>query len=187
MRTSQPGTGTVAEPGLTDIGSSPRGFAAIGQPVSVCHQWSITGTPSLSLAQPSVSGSSRSPAMNSVRNADRSYLAISLTVRVDPLDRPQRGGRGEQRFRAVSAMTRQNAPASGVPTGLPSYMTRRRADEQRRVADVGVPDDPADVRRRPPHITGMDVVDRYIEYVSATAWPPASRTTPLGRPVVPDV
>ena len=29
----------------------PRQFAAIAQPVSVCHQWSITGTPSFCSAQ----------------------------------------------------------------------------------------------------------------------------------------
>ncbi len=50
-RTSYPGTGTVGDPGLTGIGSSPRRLATIGQPVSVCHQWSITGTPRRSVAQ----------------------------------------------------------------------------------------------------------------------------------------
>ena len=42
----------------------PAGFAAIAQPVSVCHQWSITGTPRCALAQSTVSGSARSPARN---------------------------------------------------------------------------------------------------------------------------
>ena len=32
------------------IGSSPRRLAAIGQPVSVCHQLSTTGTPSTCVA-----------------------------------------------------------------------------------------------------------------------------------------
>ena len=49
--TRKPGTGTEGEPGLSSIGSRPRRFAAIGNPVSVCHQWSITGTPSFSVAQ----------------------------------------------------------------------------------------------------------------------------------------
>ena len=35
-------------------------------------------------------------------------------------DRTQRGGRGEQHLDAMLAITRQYAPASGVPTGLPS-------------------------------------------------------------------
>jgi hypothetical protein len=47
-------------------------LAAIAHPVSVFHQWSITGTWSFSCAQRSVSGSQRSPARNSVRNLDRS-------------------------------------------------------------------------------------------------------------------
>ena len=50
-RTSYPGTGTVGEPGLIGIGSSPRRLLAIGQPVSVCHQLSTTGTPSCAAAQ----------------------------------------------------------------------------------------------------------------------------------------
>ena len=48
--TSYPGTRTDGDPGLMGIGSRPRRFAAIGQPVSVCHQLSTTGTPRMSLA-----------------------------------------------------------------------------------------------------------------------------------------
>ncbi len=36
--TFHPGTGFVGDPGFTGIGSMPIGLAAIGQPVSVCHQ-----------------------------------------------------------------------------------------------------------------------------------------------------
>ena len=53
--------------GRTGSCSMPIGLAAIAQPVSVCHQWSITGTPSCASAQSSVSGSQRSPARNRVR------------------------------------------------------------------------------------------------------------------------
>ena len=52
-------------------------------------------------------------------------------------------------------MTRQNAPASGVPTGLPSYITRGAAAQQRRVDDVAVADDPADIGRGPVHVAGV--------------------------------
>ena len=62
-----PAPARVGEPGTTGSRSMPRQLAAIGQPVSVCHQWSITGTPSFSSAQPSVSGSQRSPARKSAR------------------------------------------------------------------------------------------------------------------------
>ena len=48
--TSYPGLGFVAEPGLASKVSMPVGFATIGQPVSVCHQLSTTGTPSFSCA-----------------------------------------------------------------------------------------------------------------------------------------
>src|SRR5579875_852327 len=77
-----PGTALVGEPGFTANGlpspaSSPIQFATIGQPVSVCHQWSITGTPSLLSAHFSVSGSQRSPARKSVRNFVISYLRMN--------------------------------------------------------------------------------------------------------------
>jgi hypothetical protein len=41
---------TVGEPILTGSCPRPSGLPAIAQPVSVCHQWSMTGTPSLSCA-----------------------------------------------------------------------------------------------------------------------------------------
>ena len=41
---------TDGEPALIGIGSRPRRFAAIGHPVSVCHQLSTTGTPVTLLA-----------------------------------------------------------------------------------------------------------------------------------------
>ena len=75
-RTSYPGTDLVGEPGLTGSIPSPTQLAAMGHAVSVCHQWSITGTPSRSRAHSSVSGSQRSPARNSVRKRDRSYLPM---------------------------------------------------------------------------------------------------------------
>ena len=75
--TSYPGTGTDGEPGLIGSVSSPRRLAAIGQPVSVCHQLSMTGTPSRSDAHCYVSGSSRSPARNSVRSDGEVVAAAS--------------------------------------------------------------------------------------------------------------
>ena len=117
---SEPGTATVGEPSLIGIGESPRRFEASGQPVSVCHQLSMTGLPSLSIAHVWVSGSSRSPAENSVSNFDRSYFPIS-----SPFGSTRRiariaVGAVNMARTPCSAITRQNAPASGVPTGLPS-------------------------------------------------------------------
>src|SRR5215470_4349439 len=53
----------------------PTGLPVIAHPVSVCHQWSITGLFNNFSAQTRVSGSARSPARNSVRNFSRSYCA----------------------------------------------------------------------------------------------------------------
>src|SRR3982750_3141582 len=75
--TSKPGTGTDGDPGFTGSGSRPRGLAQIGQPVSVCHQLSIPGTPSVAGAPPYGPGASRSPARNSVRSDDTSCAASS--------------------------------------------------------------------------------------------------------------
>ena len=122
-RMSQPGTAAVGEPGLTGSVSIPTQLDAIGQPVSVCHQWSITGTFSISSVQRSVSGSQRSPARNCVRKADRSYFASSLpsgsSLRIARIA----VGAVNMQDTLCPAITRQNAPASGVPTGLPSYST----------------------------------------------------------------
>ena len=66
------GAGLVGEPGFTGSGSRPMQVAAIAHPVSVCHQWSITGRFNAFCAHSRVSGSVRSPARNRVSNFDRS-------------------------------------------------------------------------------------------------------------------
>ena len=55
MRRSYPGTGSVGEPAFVGSSSTPAITETIGQPDSVCHQWSITGTFKIS------SGSSITP------------------------------------------------------------------------------------------------------------------------------
>jgi hypothetical protein len=42
-RTSKPGTGTDGDPALIGSVWIPRGLAHTAHPVSVCHQWSMTG------------------------------------------------------------------------------------------------------------------------------------------------
>ena len=95
-------------------------LAAIGQPVSVCHQWSITGTPSARSLHATVSGSARSPARNSVRNDDVSYWLGSLPCGSSRLIARTAVGAVNSAFTRCCWITRKNAPASGVPTGLPS-------------------------------------------------------------------
>ena len=98
----------------------PIGLAAIAQPVSVCHQWSITGTPSWASAQSSVSGSQRSPARNRVRRDERSYLPMNAPSGSSFLIARKAVGAVNRTETLCSAITRQKAPGSGVPTGLPS-------------------------------------------------------------------
>ena len=63
----------MAEPTFTRCGSRPIGLATMGQPVSVCHQWSTMGTSSTWFSHSCVGGSSRSPARYSVRSVEMSY------------------------------------------------------------------------------------------------------------------
>jgi len=105
---------------LTGSIPRPTQLAAIDQPVSVCHQWSITGTLSCRSAQARVSGSQRSPARNRVRNFARSYRPISAPWGSSRLMARNAVGAVNMAAQPCSAITRQNAPASGVPTGLPS-------------------------------------------------------------------
>ena len=59
---SKPGTALLDEPGFIAAGSTPIRFAIIGQPDSVCHQWSIIGNWVCSCNQWYVAGSHLSPA-----------------------------------------------------------------------------------------------------------------------------
>ena len=165
---------------------SPTGLPPIAQPVSVCHQWSITGFLSSFSAQITVSGSARSPARNSVRNFDRSYWAKNFPCGSSFLMARNAVGAVNMATQPCSAITRQNAPASGAHR-LALVEDRGAAVEQRRVDDVAVADHPADVGGRPPALARLDAVEMLIDHLSATMWPPLSRTTPFGMPVVPEV
>ena len=63
-----------AEPYFVSIISIPVQFELIAQLVSVCHQWSITGTFNNFSAHFIVSGSARSPAKNKLSKELRSYF-----------------------------------------------------------------------------------------------------------------
>ena len=91
------------------------------QPVSVCHQWSTTGTFNFCSAHSTVGGSARSPARNSVRNFDRSYRRMNLPSGSSFRMARNAVGAVKNATALCSDITRQNAPASGVPIGLPSY------------------------------------------------------------------
>ena len=93
------------------------------QPVSVCHQWSITGLPDTRASHSTVSGSARSPARKIVRSADRSWPAISVASGSSRRTARKAVGAVKKAATPWSAMIRQKVPASGVPTGLPSNTT----------------------------------------------------------------
>ncbi len=101
----------------------PMQLAAMDQPVSVCHQWSITGSPSRRSDQASVSGSQRSPARKRARSFDRSCSRAIAPSGSTRLIARIAVGAVNITCTPWSAITRQKAPASGVPTGLPSYIT----------------------------------------------------------------
>ena len=67
-----------------------------------------------------VGGSARSPARNSVRNFDRSYFLMNSPFGSSFLMARKAVGAVNSATTPCCAITRQNAPASGVPTGLPS-------------------------------------------------------------------
>ncbi|GJE62531.1 hypothetical protein MPOCJGCO_4664 [Methylobacterium trifolii] len=92
----------------------------MGQPVSVCHQWSITGRSSTRSAQATESGSARSPARNRVRKRARSWPETRAPFGSSFLIARSAVGAVNRQTTPYSATTRQKAPASGVPTGLPS-------------------------------------------------------------------
>ena len=82
----------------------------------------MTGTFSFSSAQCRVSGSQRSPARKRVRNFERSYLPINAPSGSCWRIARKAVGAVNMVETACCEITRQKAPGSGVPTGLPSYM-----------------------------------------------------------------
>ena len=136
----------------------PRQFATIAQPVSVCHQWSITGTPSSSAP------SRASPGRALAGEEERAEAAQSRSSPSAPLgillpDRAERGRRREHRRDAVLRDDPPERAGVGRADRLAFVEDGRAAVEQRRVDDVRVADDPADVGRRPVDLAGLDVVD----------------------------
>ncbi len=90
------------------------------QPVSVCHQWSITGRPEQAIAQSTVAASARSPARNSARSPPMSWRRNPSPSGSSFLIARSAVGAVNSDTTSHSAQTRQKAAASGVPTGLPS-------------------------------------------------------------------
>ncbi|KAI7242243.1 hypothetical protein KC330_g164 [Hortaea werneckii] len=124
IRTSNPGMGLPADPGLMGI---------IGDPDSDDHQLSITpASGAQCLARrfwyiETIAGSDRSPARNRARkllSAPRRPLPSKNLLSGSSL-RIARSAVGavNSELTLFSSMIRQNVSASGVPTGLPSNKT----------------------------------------------------------------
>ena len=131
----------------------------MGQPVSVCHQLSTTGTPS-SLGRPLVgvrveplAGQEQRPEGTEVVSCQQPPLRVLL------LDGPDRRGSGEQRLDAVLGDDPPEGARVRRTHRLPLVEHGGGTGDQRRVHDVGVADDPADVGRGPPDLAGVHVVD----------------------------
>jgi hypothetical protein len=89
-------------------------------------------------------------------------------------------------FALCSATTRQNVPASGVPTGLPSNKTvvaptKSGAYKMYECPTTQPMSEAQNIVSPGPWISNRYLMDK----LSPTACPPASRTTPFGSPVVP--
>ena len=158
--TSYPGMTTLGDPALIGSGSRPRGLAAIGQPVSVCHQLSTTGMPRMSTGPvvgvrvEALAGQEQGLAgcagrdRRAARRSGSSFLMARIAVgAVNSALTPVLGDHPPERARVRRA------------DRLALVEHRGRADEQRRVDDVGVADDPADVAGGPEHVARADVVD----------------------------
>ncbi len=125
--------------------------------------------------------------MNRVRNRDRSYFLSSSASGSTFFTARNAVGAVNSACTPCSEMTRQNAPASGVPTGFPSYSTVVAPTSSGAYTMYECPTtQPTSeaVHHTSPAWTSYSAP---IDHASATACPPASRTTPFGRPVVPDV
>ena len=95
----------------------------IGQPDSVCHQWSMAGTGICSRYHSKVATSQRSPAKNCVRKLDKSYCLINSPFGSSFLMARIAVGAVNIILTLCSAITLQNVLASGVLIGFPSKIT----------------------------------------------------------------
>ncbi len=86
-------------------------------------------------------------------------LLDECALRVFALDRADRRGRREHRRHAIALDDVPVDTRVRRPHRFAFEEDRGRAEKERRVDDVGVAHDPADVGGRPPHVAGFDAVD----------------------------
>ena len=129
------------------------------QPVSVCHQWSITGTFSIFLRP--LDGRRVGALAGEEQRAEFRQVVFpdELALRVFLSDGAEGRRRGEQRHHAVLRNHAPERAGIGRADRLAFVEDRRAAVEQRRIDNVGVADHPADIGARPPHFAGSDAVE----------------------------
>ena len=86
-------------------------------------------------------------------------LFQEFAVRVGTFYRPESGWRGEQHLDPMIPDHPPEHPGIRGADGLALEQYGRTSRDQRRVDDIGMPDHPADVRRRPIDVTRIDVID----------------------------
>src|SRR3546814_4333365 len=100
--TAQPGTECVGEPGLYGSSSMPRQLEAIGQPVSVCHQWSTAGTFSLSWHHFRVRSEEHTSELQSLMRTSYAVFCLKKKSKLTIIkESPRRNRRLTKRLRTV--------------------------------------------------------------------------------------
>ena len=98
------------------------------------------------------------------------------------LDGAYRRRRGEQRVDSVLADDAPEGAGVGRSDRLAFVKNGRCPRQQGRVNDVGMPHDPADVRRRPEHVARRDAVQRFHRPVQRNGVPAVVAHDPLRLP-----
>ncbi len=154
----------------------------MAQPVSVCHQWSITGRRASRWPQRRCRDRGARRRRTSVVIDEMSYLASSAAsgsaLRIARIA----VGAVNNAETLCSWITRQNAPASGCATGLPrtSRWSRPPATARTRCRSGRTTQPTSDAVHRP---AGAEVVDVAHRPGQRHGVAPLSRTTPFGFPV----
>ena len=137
----------------------PMQFAPTGQPVSVCHQWSITGTLSCSCAQISVSGSHRSPARKSAQKPPQIIFANIIAIRILTFNGSEDGWCCEKRAHPMLGNDPPERTGIRGADRLSFVQNCRTTFEKGCIHGVGVSNSPTNVRSRPINFAGIHTVD----------------------------
>ena len=131
----------------------------MAHPVSVCHQWSMTGTSKCFSAHFDRVGVGALPGKKQGLQARQIVVFDAQALRVGPLDRAESCRRGEQGAHAVFGNDPPKCRCVGRSDRLAFEHHTRVAGKQWRVANVGVAHDPSDVGGGPKDLSGIHSVN----------------------------